>query len=200
MVPLTGHVDRKTREKIRKGEFVNLSKLAGEAKGKKSRKRYEINDGLFEEIEEDSSLSSSAWIEAYIIFMSIRLDSYPRETQGMLRHMQIVREMYRQGQNGVVYDTKFREMKAQYPDMQWGELLPIAVPRIYEGRATQKDTALPLERRGPGGEGESNKERQPGGTCVFFNRGQRCPRVNCRYEHACVRCGSVNHPVVQCKN
>lgn len=58
-------------------------------------------------------------MDAFVIFMSIKLEFYPKEAQCLLRHGHIVRDLFHQGQIRVVYDTKFRELVSQHADIQW---------------------------------------------------------------------------------
>lgn len=80
-------------------------------------------------------------MDAFVIFMSITIKFHPTEAQGMLRHIQIVRDLYTQGQVGVVYDTKFREIISQHSDIQWGEMLSISTPRLNDSRDIRRPNA-----------------------------------------------------------
>ena len=121
--PRTDHIDEATRKKIKKGQYINLRLLVGLKK--KINRSISLGQApsTSEEVE-DSNLPIMQWVDAFIVFISVHIRTRPNDIQGMLRHLQIVKKMCAQGKNGVEYDTQFRRLRAQQPDIQWGEYLP----------------------------------------------------------------------------
>ena len=92
--PRTEHVPDTLRKKIREGEYVDLKLLLPHPRGEKPTKKFAINDGVFEEVEDNTNLVFYPWLDAFIIFMSIYLEFYPAEVQGLLRHLEIVKSFH----------------------------------------------------------------------------------------------------------
>lgn len=115
-VPRTGHVEPNIRRDIRLGRLVNLRKLIREV-------NIPSDDREKSERENKKKLPIGLWHDAFLVFFSIRVEAHPHETQGMIRHMQLVRQLQRQGKDGVEYDLLFRECKVNHPSIQWGEYL-----------------------------------------------------------------------------
>lgn len=205
LVPRTEMVDAKLRNKIREGKFVEFAQLLPTPKGTKPNKRFAITDGLFEEVEDDSSLGLYQWIDAFVIYMSVTLEFFPAEAQGMLRHMQIVKRLQTATRNGVDYDYQFRRLKSNHMDVQWGEYLAeLAIETPEEKRPATKE---PYGRKPPhsspawprfNGGGHQAPSQQLG-ICRRFNSTGGCTfGMHCRYSHKCSRCEAFDHPTYRC--
>lgn len=208
-VPRCGHVTEKTRKQIRKGEFVQLSQLVPKDSDTSKRKQFTINSesGLFEEVESKVHLTFSSWLDSFIIFISLRIQSAPDETQGLLRHMQLIKNMYSQGKNGVEYDYQFRQAKAQHPTIQWGEYLPelsdeISAKEQKRTRPAWETSRLPIgQRRRTPWSGQPNSWSQQQNKpkhCYKFNSKEGCKNSNCQYPHRCRKCLRMGHPIMNC--
>lgn len=68
-------------------------------------------------MEENTNLIYYQWTDAYVVFVRIRLQYHPEETQGMLRHLQMVKRMHSASKDGIEYDYKLRRLKSTNPDM-----------------------------------------------------------------------------------
>lgn len=194
-VPRTEHVDDKTRKRIRQGKFVDFKSLIAPKKGEKSTKKFTISEGLFEEVEDNTNMIFYKWIDAYVVFMSVRLDYYPEETQGMLRHLQVVKRMHAVGKDGVEYDYQLRRLKATTPDIEWGEYLSELASEIGELRIAKKPaltSKAPYKfNRFPG----SGRQR----ICDHYNLPKGCTLgAHCRFAHKCKKCFAYDHPAQNC--
>lgn len=121
LVSRTEHVDK--LHQITNGKFINFEMLIPHFKGQQLKKRLSLEDGFFQEMEDESSLQFYKWADAYIVFMSITLEFYPKEAQGMLRHTQIIKRTHAAEKDAVEYDTLFRRLKRTNLDVLWGEYL-----------------------------------------------------------------------------
>ena len=198
LVPRKAHVDDKARDKIRRGEYVDFKFLVARPRGEEPRKKFAFSEGLFEEVEDSSNLVFYDWVDAFLVFMSVRLEFYPDEAQGLLRHMQIVKNIHGSGKDGVEYDFQFRRLKGQHKDIRWGEYLA-------ELAVEMKDRRLPAPKRverpratGRFGFQPASRLGQQKGVCFKFNSPEGCKYLSCRFSHKCRKC-SGDHPGCRCK-
>ena len=192
LVPRTDHLDDRMRKKIRKGEYVDLRQLLN-IKNRSNRTKLTLLDGALEEVREEENLTVTKWVDAFVIYMSVYLEFYQNDVQGMLRHIQIVKRMCSQGKNGIEYDTQFRRMRAQHSDIRWGEYLPEMAAEIEE---------IPRFRYGlkKTDRYRSFLRKQPTqkNVCYKFNSPEGCKRDKCYFPHKCRHCLSSNHPDFRC--
>lgn len=190
LVPRTAHIDNRLRKKIRKGEYINFRQLLDKKKLPKKNSSTR-DDGRYEEQSNEDNLPILLWIDAYIVFMSVNLDYFPTQAQGMLRHMQIVKRMCSMRKDGVEYDTQFRRLKDQHSYIKWGEFLPELAAEIEQTWTPRYNIGKWSGRaRKP-----FMKSRQ---VCFKFNSKEGCRWENCGYLHKCEKCMSVDHPAHRC--
>ena len=187
--PRTEHVSDKLRQKIREGEFVDIKQMIPRPRGEKPNKKFALNDGMFEEVEDNSNLAFYPWLDAWIVFMSIHLEFYPADAQGMLRHLEIVKGFHSAGKDGVEYDYQFRRCKSRNADMVWGEFIAELASDIQESKGNQQKKADSAQKKKP--------IRPP--ICHKFNNAEGCKfGASCKYAHKCKKCFSMDHPDYRC--
>ena len=185
--PRNEHVDDKLRKKIREGELIDFKLMVPRARGDKPRKRFSLVDGFFEEVEDnDKNLESFySWIDAFIVFMSIHLEFYPSDVQGLLRHFEIVKGFHMAGKDGIEYDFQFRRLKSRNADVVWGEYIAELAGDLRETKTSKKKANQP--------------GRKSGRYCLRFNSAAGCKFGNtCRFTHKCKKCFSPDHPEYRC--
>jgi hypothetical protein len=184
-VPRTGHVSSKLRRQIEKGEYIKMSLLEPKdpSDSRPPRFSFNPNSGQFEQMEEKKKFSFSQWRRCYITFMSLRMKAFPEEGQGLLRHLEIVEDLQRQGLDGVRYDAQFRETKAQHPSIRWGQYM---ADLVIAGLTPTTAPRLSVTRR-------PNSR-----VCSFYNSVEGCLSTRCRFAHACDRCNQPGHPAHKC--
>ena len=181
--PSSSHVDQKSKKKILKGEYFDISKLLPSL--------FDYEEEQKEKQSQSRPLSFYQWVRCFHTYMSIRLGYAPQELQGMLRHSEIVQDLYSQGKDGMLYDARFRRKKEQYPFINWGEYLADIVdglprrrpskpykPQTYP-QATQRSDPTPYR-------------------CFRYNSTEGCHTRGCRFSHACQKCGRGGHPAFKC--
>ena len=189
--PRTEHVSDKIRKKIRLGEYVDFKDLLPRHRDEKPTKRFTINDGFFEEIEDNSNMVFYSWIDAYITFMSIHLEFYPAEVQGMLRHMEIVKGFHMANKDGIEYDYQFRRLKSRNSDIVWGEYMGELANNMQERKSTT----------GTQKKAETSQKKKHGkpAFCFKFNIPEGCKfGLKCRFAHKCRKYASPDHPDFRC--
>ena len=191
-VPRTGHVSDKVKKQIRKGDWVNFASLLEREVEHGPARRFTLTEaGTFEEIQERRILHFYEWVDCFIVFMSIRIEGFPGECQGLLRHLQLVKSLHSQGKDGTKYDTLFRKSKCQHPYIHWGEYLPELVCELGEPVQQPPYLRPPLQSQPQASQLYHPAKAfidRPKGTCFSFNSTTGCHRSNCRFVHRCRRC------------
>lgn len=212
IVPRTGHVSEGDRKKIRDGKFVDFASLCQPTKDTRQPKRFTVNleSGMFEQAEEQGRLTSARWMDAFLVFMSIRVDFAPGETQGLLRHCQIVKNLWTRGKDGNRYDDQFRRLKEQHADIQWGEYMAELIdelPPIMRHPPVTRPPSMTRTNAYRGGPSQvPGTYRRPfqltaaAETCFSFNSPGGCSKTQqmCRFRHRCRKCLAVGHAINKC--
>lgn len=170
-------------------------------------KRFALDgSGSFKEMDGDNSLTFSQWQDAFFIFSSIRLESHPGEAQGLLRHLQVTKNLYSQGKDAVAYDRQFRLLKANHPDVCWGEFLAELVANISppDRQRFMGDRQRFIADRQRGFRPNTRQFPKPpfGPTstpCRYFNLEKGCNNPTCKFRHMCAVCRSPDHPRHRCR-
>lgn len=203
-VPRTGHVDPKVRRDIRSGKLVNLRKLLRLTQNDNNDTNNKEKDG-----NNLRKLPYGMWHDAFLVYFSIRVEAYPQETQGLIRHMQIVRQLNQQGKDGVEYDNQFRECRVSHPSIQWGEYLAEIIEDLPQrnftpwqrrpafGTQTHFQHQQAVRARGRGVMANNYNQTNP---CYAFNSITGCARYPCMYKHVCMNCTSRTHGKGQCSH
>jgi len=201
-VPSTSHVPPKTKKKIIKGEYVDISKLLPTL--------FEYEEAEVEKSGKSKNLSFYEWVRCFRTFMSIRLSHAPQELQGMLRHGEIVQDLHEQERDGILYDARFRRKKEQHPFIRWGEYLADVVDSLPKRKRFGGPSSAftpprswhpqPRPQYGPPMSTPASLPRSAAAAnvCIRFNTPQGCSLRQCRYIHRCARCGRPSHPSIKC--
>ena len=91
--PSVSHVSEKVVSKIKRGELVDMAKLLRKDKPHDSEQLLSLSsDGLIQLAEKSVPITSFyKWMDAFLVFMSIRGRYFLHEFQGMLRHVELVK-------------------------------------------------------------------------------------------------------------
>ena len=204
----TGALTDKEQRAIRRGEYVDFKLLLPNPQGERRARKFTIGEGgYFEEVDDVSMMRLYEWWDAWTIFMSVRALHYPHKHQGLMWHQQIVKDLHNRGMDAVDYDARFRRLKDQCADVEWGgvpardggcDRLQIA-RLLHEGAGTPAH--VPYRRRSapPPCPRAAPPQVASIPACYDFNKTEGCRRAACRFRHACDRCGLSNHPRVRCR-
>ena len=197
--PSVGHISERTRRQIRSGEYVSIGSLLpkDDDEDERTDRRYTIDEetGTFRVVEGRQKLSLARWTDGFINYMAVRMESTPGEGLALLSHCQQIRDFVCQGKDGIRYDKKFRQLKAQQPRLNWGD---------YRGELLRDFPRAPVWREArSGGLAQFQRRVSPPRSsvllCFQFNSARGCTRSPCRYKHSCDRCGSPGHPSYHCE-
>ena len=110
--PISSHIPVKIKEKIWKGEFIDLNLFLKSAKDLVNEPSLEgelaIKGGIFTVVNQKKNYINNihVWTSAFMIYASVKLEKFPNNGQEYLMYMQTVRMAASRGVNGgwVQYD------------------------------------------------------------------------------------------------
>lgn len=202
-VPLGATVPESIKRQIWANDFVELGLLLPESLEKALKPKNIVLENFFDKnvlsVKEHNTTISSLdlWQTAFSVYMSIYIEKHPTNASGMLKYMEVVREIAKKKGNWWFYDNKFRSTKSQL-SVSWG----VTHQELYvEALLDRSVYDLQNSHVPTGVSGISNKSlgKQPlvpFGYCVKFHAGTYCP-LPCRYSHHCYKCGKF-HASIRC--
>lgn len=196
--PLGTHVKKEVRERIWKGEFVEIFSLLP-LEESVDLKDEDKKDGKKEEEERSKRYRKipktfGNWLRAFCTLASIIGEKHPERCSPLFCYLDGIWEAYRVygGLAWWRYDEQFRQRLAANPGMRWDQL---DMPLWLRLMTAQK--ASPFQRSAGGAQqGSSSAVNRPG-YCWQFNEGQCKWGTSCKYKHECSGCGGA-HPHARC--
>lgn len=187
------NVSQNIKEKIKKGEYVDLASLLTNNQHIDSKQKLIVQQGELI-LQTDQNLkkifSIDTWTTAFIIFTSIYCSVHPEKFQDLLKYMSMVRLGASRCANlgWKMYDEQFRLRKAQDPTSSWSsvdyELWLIYMNNIKSSPGTGNQMVFSDMQNG------AQK-------CYNFNYVGSCFRQHCFYSHSCIRCNG-GHSMLHC--
>ena len=212
---LGSHVDQLTQEKIKKGEYVDFSKLLPKDRvlvEEDSRMELVIRNGqtFWTPVSEAIAINSfSKWEQAFRIFANIYTSEYLQRSSELIQYNHIIHSIAGTytWENVYVYDREFRLHISRHPERSWSVILQQAWSMKLRDRIICNDNVsnnnghshfhqAANSQVSPGSMGTKSKINEP---CCRFNRGKCKFGASCRYEHRCSYCHKFGHTVINCR-
>lgn len=195
--PLGVHVSPKLKDRIFNDKFVELSALLPQATGASSDEEEEEHRTGGQRSKKALKLNIGDFMEAFHILIAIRVEKFPQDAAGMLKHIATVQGLNKLfgTESWQFYDRQFRLAKQHAKNMAWGapdtEIYMQAVGVGYK----QKMTKQPF--RGQSSQAKPGNSLRPN-TCWAFQQSGRC-KPSCRFAstHCCYKCRGP-HPTSEC--
>jgi hypothetical protein len=191
--PLHSKINQKLQEKIRSGEFVDLSDILVDHQPAELNLHLAVKNqkiGLASG-KKRKFLTVESWTDAFAIFASVirkANPTHPTIAEDLAIYMDLIRQIQKDGGDWFFYDVQFRQAMQNDDTLSWS-----MVDQVLYTRALNKaksplspQTSKPFHRPAP---------RK---TCHKFNGGRECNGF-CGYAHVCYGCRG-NHPITQCPN
>ena len=201
--PNISHVSSKLQRKIQQNQYIDLAKLYRHDNPFEKEPVFTIMKNghlkILSQPKNNDIYSFSRFLDCFMIYMTIRGKSHPQEYPGMLRYVEIVKNLFAQHCDGISYDRRFRMMRADNPNMPWScymAELVVRKPSQYpqdNPRPRSNTPTIPPPSSTPGSPKQSGKPYY----CHFFNSG-KCTRPVCKYPHMCSVCGERTHGKKTC--
>ena len=188
--PLGSHLKPEVREKLWKGEYVDIFSLLpleqfnldrvkpdDSKKEDEEKRRYRLIPRTF-----------TNWLQAFGIMASVIGEKHPECCSALFCYQGSIAEAHRVygGSGWLRYDEQFRQRRAVRPDLRWDHkditvwMRLMTAPRgqnqFFQGGAG-----------GPSAQGQSAGNKK--GVCWQYNSGTCKFGSSCRYKHECSGCG-----------
>ncbi|OCT57189.1 hypothetical protein XELAEV_18003887mg [Xenopus laevis] len=183
--PLGLHLPQAVRDKIVRGEYVDLLSLLPSAK------EFLVKNDKVSEVEIDRrrpvARTFSNWLQAFCIYANVLCAKQPHLSSGLFKHVDIILEAYKAygGIAWFIYDDRFRQKMSIQRSIPWGSKdidlwMGMLIPR-FQPREPASGTKVPVKQN----------------ACWAFNESACRWQGNCRFKHECAHCGG-GHPAFRC--
>lgn len=192
---LTVNVSSIIKEKIHKGEYIDLAVLLADNQSINDLDQSLViqNGQLVMKTKQHTQkiYTIETWTNAFIVYISIYIEVHPGQIQHLLKYMSMIRlgASRTTGIGWKVYDEQFRLRKSVNPNISWSSVdqelwliyLHNTKPSYTQfGVADQTSTVRPNTYK-----------------CYAFNYNGACHKMTCTFKHACTYCNG-GHPVINC--
>lgn len=203
---LASHLSNSQIAAITNGEYVDLASILPFSSLLRDRVNSNLklqigNEGLTIPLPSPSQrhkiTSIDPWLDAFAIYSSVVLFSYPSRGVDLFSYQQLIRESARKfpGMAWYVYDVEFRRRASHNLSKQWGERdvqlyldtftgLPKSILCKSCSSSDHFTDACPLSPRSKDPQGPTHSD-----ICYNFNKGVPCARTPCHYRHQCNKPG-----------
>lgn len=194
--PLGAHLRADVREKIWKGEYVeifsllplekfNLDRVKPDEskKEEEERRRYRLIPRTF-----------ANWLQAFAILASVVGEKTPEHCSALFCYLDAIGEAYRTygGNAWLRYDEQFRQRMAVRPSIRWDHKDISLWMRLM---MAPKAAGQPFSGAAGSGSSATRSAASSRGCCWQFNEGQCKYGAECRYKHECSGCGGGARPL-----
>ena len=200
---ITSHVDAKLKQRIQKGEFIELEILIPKNRGQLLREDQRLQQFVMKNgatywapPEKEFKISNlKKWEQAFRVYAAIYCQSNPHKAVEIWQYIHTINAAAGSfaWENVYYYDVTFRQMIADKPYRSWAK----TYSQLWHAAMCD-----PLPKLGSGsgivtnaGQGENVDWRDR--CCWRYNRG-KCRKWNCSFDHRCTFCGSYSHNNKSC--
>lgn len=187
------HLDNKTALKILQGRYVHLSSLLPSSR---QTQKLIISQpaGQLTSVSSNRRLYNfSEWLDAFIIYASVRAAGHPLEAAPLFKYLQTIKRINARGGNFVLYDENFRGKHRGQATIPWHQLdteefsWASTDPSYTPFEEFQKKRQVRFRKfSSPSSPAASTRTRS--GPCFAFNSPEGCDSDRCKYKHVCRRC------------
>lgn len=188
-----GRVTQRVREKILTNEYFDLGILLENPHQPSAHANYIVGmdqeTGLptitYTSVSKPNTITTyGQWSRAFRIFISVYTQKFPLEAPALMKYMQVVESIAREGGNWKLYDENFRYDR-QTSGASWDQFdfELFAYANLNRGGPNSGSDGT---KKGAGQ--EQSKQPYPKGFCFKFQEGAAC-NGTCGYKHECPNCG-----------
>lgn len=196
--PLGAHLKQEVREKLWKGEYVEIFSLLplekfnldrvkpdDSKKEDEEKRRYRLIPRTF-----------TNWLQAFAIMASVIGEKQPEHCSALFCYQDAIGEAYRVygGSAWLRYDEQFRQRRAVRPELRWDHK-DISLWMRLMTTARAPNQFFQGGAGGPFAQGHSAGNKK--GVCWQYNSGSCKFGGTCKYKHECSGCGGT-HPSSRC--
>ncbi|CAG2245488.1 unnamed protein product [Mytilus edulis] len=192
------NVTQSIKEKILKGEFIDLACLLNNSVNTGSDKQkltWAQGEFILQPISQQSKITNiEKWTDAFIIFIYIYCAVHVNRFKELLKYMHTIRlgAQRNQGMGWKNYDEQYRLRKAHEPSSLWSNIDNELWLLYMQPVNTISNVSLNVSNSNiQDSSGHGNK-------CYSYNYEGSCWKTPCFYSHLCLRCNG-SHPIINCQ-
>ncbi|KAJ1081348.1 hypothetical protein NDU88_001530 [Pleurodeles waltl] len=186
---LTAHVAAEVKEKIWKGEFVDIFSLIRAKRREAESKDKEPKSSFFGDRKPKVEESITNWLWGFNVFMSVLLEKKTELGSSLICYANKILKAHHTygGYAWLEYDRDFRWARVEDPSIGWDQ----TEVNVWLECVNNKVSGRQPFRT------QAHSERK--GSCWAFNRnGCSRPAGSCKFRHNCSFCGHPSHPESKC--
>ena len=204
------HVEKSLRQKIEKGQFVELDKLLKKSKlSRPTRDSLKMEMGAEDgkpywipaEDKETRINNVYKWDKAFRVYAAIYSKANSTRCSEIWQYIESIHTAAKTFAWDSVanYDYVFRQLMEEYPTRSWAKTYTQMWNQMLCEPLKQNVNNDGRSWKGSGGTGSShnNTGNWRDRCCWKFNR-NKCKNPACRFDHRCTYCGGFNHSFVNC--
>ena len=202
--PLGDHLTPAVKEKIWKGQFVDVFELLNRTVEKADfDKADEADKERLKRKKPERNWTN--WLSGYLIYAGVIVKSQPWRAQSLFQYLDIIHRAFLDfaGMAWLRYDQAFRMRSAVQPNLRWDEPQPglwlqhmgparTNIGERFDSGHLNKKSAVSQNPRLMAGQAV-----QPRMYCWEYNSKGVCSRRPCYFKHECSSCGG-RHPNATC--
>ena len=209
---VTYHIDSNLKQKIKRGEFVDLEKLLPKDK---LWNQTETDDKSAIEIvtrvgrtflatpQHDSKITGvRKWDQAFCIYVMIYCQANPNRSSEILQYVDVIHNasMNYAWDNVATYDFTFHQLMASKPWWSWAKTYSQGWNIALKGQANMIMLGGNQGKTKQGTNLQTTVKNWRENCCWKYNK-NRCKKSNsdCQYDHRCTYCGGWNHTYHNCR-
>ena len=200
----TCHIDEAIKEKIRKGQFVELEKLLLkklQVNTQENRMQLVNKDGMsyfVPSIDRENKIDNiKKWEQAFRTYTTIYCEANPSRSGEILQYVDIIHRAAAifNWDNVARYDYVFRQLMASKPHRSWAKVynqmwnltLNEPIKKFNEAGNFKKDNYQ-----------TNSGQKKKDSFCWKYNKNNCTYGKDCKFDHRCSYCGISGHPVTKC--
>ena len=202
---VTCHIEQNMRNKIARGEFVDLERLLPKDKGRcggniahngqDNRVELVSHDGhtYFKSVRDNQITGLRKWEQAFRVYVAIYTEANPERSVEIWQYMHTINVAAAsyQWDNVAYYDLTFRQLMAYKPRRSWAKL-------YNQGWNLAMKDALSNKQSGQSNKSTSKRHNWRDDCCWRYNQ-NKCHKSDCDFDHRCTYCGGWNHGFFNCR-
>ncbi|XP_078330016.1 uncharacterized protein LOC144617448 isoform X1 [Crassostrea virginica] len=198
--PIACQIDLKLKNKIWQNKYIDFVKLLPKEDftSEKSVRLQSAGNSEYKFVAakpKKSIKSVEQWTTAFLKFLAVYSEKFPKQIPAVIKHGEIVRELANRcnGSSWLTYDKQVRK-DIEVRSIPWGQLLY----EYWVMATTFRQPPTQFNFRGKSVQSKvSYRGKVPQGFCYAFHRNGRCSTQQCQYKHTCFQCRK-QHSVLYC--
>ena len=219
---ITSQIDPNLRQKIERGEFIELERLLPKDEFGSSLGSDHLNNQLFQLITQGTNSYLEAphaktakinsirkWDQAFRVYVAIYTHANPERSSEIWQYIYVIHTAASANpwDNVYYYDVNFRELMASKPWRSWGKTYTQSWNMAFNNGNTTHNMSHSNNSNSTSfggnsrvGQQQYNNRSWKDDCCWRFNK-NRCTKAanDCKFDHRCTYCGVWGHGFFSCR-